>query len=43
MEELEQAVGQPVITSNQAMIWDTLRLAGIDDKIEGYGRLFREF
>jgi len=43
VEELEQAVGKPVITSNQAMIWDTLRLAGIDDKIEGYGRLFREF
>ncbi len=43
VEELEQAVGKPVVTSNQAMIWDTLRLAGINDKIEGYGRLLREF
>jgi len=31
-----------VIVSNQAMIWDTLRLAGIADKIDGYGTLFRD-
>lgn len=43
VEALEQAVGKPVVTSNQAMIWDTLRLAGITDKINGYGRLLREF
>jgi maleate isomerase len=43
VDELEQAVGKPVIVSNQAMIWDTLRLAGIDDKIEGCGRLLRDF
>lgn len=39
VEKIEQHVGKPVIVSNQAMIWDTLRLAGIDDRIEGYGRL----
>ena len=39
VEQIEQAVGKPVIASNQAMIWDTLRLAGIDDKIPGYGQL----
>ncbi len=38
--ELEQRVGKPVICSNQAMVWDCLRQAGIEDKIEGYGRLF---
>ena len=39
----EQEFGKPVVCSNQAMIWDCLRLAGIDDRIPGYGRLFREF
>jgi maleate isomerase len=41
IDKLEQRVGKPVVTSNQAMFWDTLRLAGIEDKIEGYGRLLR--
>lgn len=39
VQEIERLAGKPVIASNQAMIWDTLRLAGIDDRIEGYGRL----
>lgn len=43
IEELEQRLGKPVICSNQAMAWDVLRRAGITDKIEGYGRLLREF
>jgi maleate isomerase len=42
IDDLEQRLGKPVICSNQAMIWDTFRLAGIDDKIEGYGALFRD-
>jgi maleate isomerase len=42
VDELEQEVGKPVVVSNQAMFWNTLRLAGIEDKIDGYGRLFRE-
>ena len=42
VEALEAEVGKPVIASNQAMIWDTLRLAGIDDRIDGYGRLLRD-
>jgi len=37
--EIEARAGKPVIASNQAMIWDTLRLAGITDPIAGYGRL----
>lgn len=40
VDSLERALGKPVIVSNQAMIWDCLRKAGIDDRIEGYGRLF---
>ena len=42
VEELEREVGKPVVASNQAMIWDTLRLAGVMDRIEGCGRLLRE-
>ena len=40
---IEQKLNKPVICSNQAMIWDCLRLAGIDDKIDGYGSLFRDY
>jgi len=42
VDRLEQKLGKPVICSNQAMIWDVLRLAGIDDKIKGYGCLMRD-
>lgn len=42
VDEIEQRVGKPVIVSNQAMIWDTLRLAGINDTLSGYGSLFRD-
>ena len=42
IEDLEQRVGKPVVTSNQALVWDVLRLAGIEDRFEGYGRLFRD-
>ncbi len=39
VDELEREVGKPAVVSNQAMMWDCLRLAGIDDPIEGYGKL----
>jgi len=42
IERIEQAIGKPVVTSNQALAWDCLRLAGYDAAIDGYGRLFRE-
>jgi len=42
VDAVESALGKPVIASNQAMIWDTLRLAGIGDPIEGYGSLLRD-
>lgn len=40
IDEIEQQVGKPVITSNQANFWGCLRRAGIQDTIPGYGRLF---
>lgn len=42
IDDIERATGKPVVTSNQGMMWHCLRLAGIDDRIDGYGRLFRE-
>ncbi|MCP4330000.1 MAG: arylmalonate decarboxylase [Alphaproteobacteria bacterium] len=40
VDQVEAATGKPVITSNQASLWHCLRLAGIDDRIDGYGCLF---
>lgn len=40
--ELEQALGKPVLTSNQAMMWHALRTCNIKDKIPGFGRLLTE-
>ena len=40
--EIETAIGKPAIASNQAMIWNCLRLAGVEDRFEGYGRLLRD-
>jgi len=40
-DEIEQAAGKPVVTSNQAQFWSCLRRAGIEDRIEGFGRLFQ--
>ena len=42
LEQLEQRLGKPVIASNQAMVWDALRLAGVSDPIPGCGRLLRD-
>ena len=37
--EIEAAIGKPAVASNQAMIWNRLRLAGVEDRLEGHGRL----
>lgn len=42
LDEMEAALGRPVLTSNQVALWHALRLAGIDDSIPGIGRLLRE-
>lgn len=36
---LEARIGLPVVTSNQALLWHGLRMAGNDLKIRGFGRL----
>jgi maleate isomerase len=37
---LEEALGKPVTSSNHAMAWHTLRLAGIQEPMPHLGRLF---
>ena len=41
VEEAETLIGKPVTSSNHALAWHMLRLAGIDDDIAGFGRLYR--
>jgi maleate isomerase len=43
IEPLEREFGVTVMAASQACVWDALRLTGINDRIAGYGRLFREF
>ncbi len=40
LADIETALGKPVTSSNHAMIWHSLRLANINDKIAGFGKLF---
>ncbi|HTI87546.1 MAG TPA: hypothetical protein VL966_13155 [Alphaproteobacteria bacterium] len=42
IEPLEREFGVSVVTALQAIIWEGMRLAGVDDKVAGYGKLFRE-
>jgi maleate isomerase len=41
VEALEQDLGKPVVTSNQASYWLAFRMAGVGDAVEGYGELLR--
>jgi maleate isomerase len=36
----EAELGKPVTSSNHAMAWHALRLAGVADRIPAFGRLF---
>ncbi len=42
IEPLEQDLGKPVITSNQASYWQCFKMAKVGEPIHGYGRLMRE-
>jgi maleate cis-trans isomerase len=41
IEKIEKETGVPVITSNQASLWECLRIIGNDELVEGYGKLLR--
>jgi maleate isomerase len=38
---IEEQLGKPVVTSNQAMAWHAMRLAGYSEPVQGFGRLLR--
>lgn len=41
VQRLEDELGKPVLSSNQATAWHCLRLGGYHDPVAGFGRLFR--
>jgi len=41
INDLEKELNKPVISSNQALIWDCLELINSNNNIEGFGRLFK--
>ena len=43
IERLERETGLPVVTSNQAGLWQALRMAGLDDRLANLGRLLRDY
>ncbi len=40
IDKLEKKLNKIVLSSNQALIWDTLKKIGINDSINGFGKLF---
>jgi arylmalonate decarboxylase len=40
--QLEDTFGKPLVTSNQATLWRSLRTAGVTDRSFGYGQLLAE-
>ena len=43
IEQLEQALGKPVLSTTQVSIWGALRKIGYKGSIAGYGKLLRMF
>jgi maleate isomerase len=41
IDVLEKDLEKPIVTSNQATIWDMLKKANIKDEIEGFGKLMK--
>ena len=41
IEKLEKKLGKIVLSSNQALIWDTLKEINYNKNIEGFGQLFK--
>ncbi|MEE8332977.1 MAG: hypothetical protein V3R85_03940 [Alphaproteobacteria bacterium] len=43
IEPLEAEFGVTVITALQAIVWRSLRKCGIEDRLDGFGRLLRDY
>ena len=42
LDQIEQALGKPVVSSNQALAWHSLQLLGYPQPVTGFGRLLAE-
>ena len=42
-DRIERDFGVTVVASLQAIVWNAMRHAGIDDRVAGFGRLLAEF
>tara|TARA_Y100000590_G_scaffold18106_1_gene21558 strand:+ start:90 stop:839 length:750 start_codon:yes stop_codon:yes gene_type:complete len=42
IEDVEKKINKPVFSSNQTLIWDTIRSAGYKSSVKGYGKLLRD-
>ena len=43
IEDIERDLRKPVVTANQTAFWHALRLAGIQESINGFGKLLRDY
>jgi len=41
LDEAEKKIGKIILSSNQTLIWDTLRSIGFKSPVQGYGKLLR--
>ena len=41
LDQVERKINKIVLSSNQTLIWDTLRSIGYKSPVEGYGKLLR--
>ena len=41
IDKLEKKLNKIVLSSNQALIWDTLERIGSNQSVEGFGSLFK--
>ncbi|TPQ39762.1 hypothetical protein C2U69_11280 [Cupriavidus pinatubonensis] len=42
LEELEQRLGKPVLSTTQVSLWAALRMIGETEAVPGFGRLLRQ-
>jgi len=42
INQVEKRINKIVLSSNQTLIWDTLRSIGYKSRVEGYGKLLRK-
>lgn len=42
INEIENSLNIPILSANQASFWLALRMSGIEDRLNGYGRIFEK-